>query len=65
MRGMKSRDPLLLVMLVLPVGCAQLAAKVGGLSGASWQLVRIEGGDDNVVVPDDKIKVHARLRQRR
>jgi para-nitrobenzyl esterase len=56
--GMKWRDPLLLVMLVLLVGYAQLAspAKVDGLSGASWQLVRIQGGDDSVVVPDDKSK---------
>jgi para-nitrobenzyl esterase len=55
---MKWRDPLLLVMLVLPVGCAQLASptKVDDLSDASWQLVRIQGGDDSVVVPDDKSK---------
>ena len=45
-------------MFVLPVGCAQLASptKVDDLSGASWQLVRIQGGDDSVVVPDDKSK---------
>jgi para-nitrobenzyl esterase len=56
--GMKWRDPLLLVMLVVLVGCAQLAssAQVDGLSGVSWQLVRIQGSDDTVVVPDDKSK---------
>ena len=55
---MSWRDVLWLVMLVLVVGCAPVAppGKVDGLSGVSWQLVRIQGSDDTIVIPDDGSK---------
>ncbi len=44
--------------LLLAPGCAQPDAQpgVGGLGGTSWQLVKFQGGDDKVVVPDEKAK---------
>jgi len=52
------RFPLLLVTLGLVFGCAQLApqAPLDGLGGTSWQLVKFRGGDDTVLMPDDKAK---------
>ena len=38
--------------LVLAFGCAQVPPQ--GLGGTSWQLVRFQGGDDKVLVPDDR-----------
>jgi len=53
-----SRFPLLLVTLGLIFGCAQIApqAPLDGLGGTSWQLVKFRGGDDAVLMPDDKAK---------
>ena len=50
---------LFLLLLAVPVvfGCAPLAQPpVGGLGGTSWQLVKFQGGDGAVLVPDDKTK---------
>jgi para-nitrobenzyl esterase len=46
------------LVLVLVTGCAQLApqAKVDSLADTSWQLVKFQGGDGTVLVPDDKSK---------
>ena len=53
------RPPLLLLLILLLVaGCAKLAppASMGDLAGTSWQLVSFRGGDDTVLVPDDKAR---------
>ena len=52
------RSPLLLVTLGLVFGCAQIApqARLESLGGTSWQLVKFQGGDDTVLMPDDKAK---------
>jgi len=53
------RSPLLSLLILLCVaGCAKLAppASVGDLAGTSWQLISFRGGDDTVLVPDDKAK---------
>jgi para-nitrobenzyl esterase len=52
------RDSLLLVTLVVLTGCAQLTPQTTAdrLTGTSWQLVKFRGGDDTVLVPDDKSK---------
>ena len=44
------------LLLVLATGCAQATAPAPGdsLAGTSWELVKIQGSDDTVVVPDDK-----------
>jgi para-nitrobenzyl esterase len=46
------------LVLVLVTGCAQLTspAKLDNLAGTSWQLVKFQGGDATVLVPDDKSK---------
>jgi para-nitrobenzyl esterase len=45
------------LLLVLATGCAQATSRGGdSLAGTSWQLVKIQGSDDTVVVPDDKSK---------
>lgn len=46
------------LVLVLVTGCAHGTpqAKVDSLAGTSWQLVKFQGGDDTVVVPDDTSK---------
>jgi len=48
----------LLLAIGLVFGCAQIAprAPLPGLGGTSWQLVKFQGGDDTVLVPDDKAK---------
>ena len=53
-----NRCPLFLVTLGLLSGCAQIApqAPLDSLGGTSWQLVRFQGGDDTVLMPDDKTK---------
>lgn len=42
----------------LVAGCAQIGPQVppDGLGGTSWQLVRFQGGDGAVLLPDDKAK---------
>jgi para-nitrobenzyl esterase len=49
---------LLLAALLLTSSCARLPPQEApvGLGGTSWQLVRFQGGDDKVLVPDDKTK---------
>lgn len=44
--------------LLLAAACAQTPSQEPprGLAGTSWQFVRFQGGDDRVVVPDDKAK---------
>lgn len=51
-------SPLWLVTLVLSSACAQFApqAPADVLGGTSWQLVKFQGGDDTVLLPDDKAK---------
>jgi para-nitrobenzyl esterase len=57
MRGLKA-GALLLATLLLASGCTQPSSKDMGerLGGTSWQLVRFQGGDGKVLVPDDKSK---------
>ena len=45
-------------LLLLLAGCVQMAAQpaLDSLGGTSWQLVRFRGGDDTLLVPDDKAK---------
>jgi para-nitrobenzyl esterase len=45
-------------LLLLLAGCAQMPAQpaLDSLGGTSWQLVRFRGGDDTLLVPDDKAK---------
>jgi para-nitrobenzyl esterase len=53
MRSMPSLATSLALLLVF--ACAQLPPKEG-LGGTSWQLVRFKGGDDTILIPDDKSK---------
>ena len=48
----------LLLAVGLVFGCAQIApqAPLDGLGGTSWQLVKFQGGDGAVLMPDDKVK---------
>jgi para-nitrobenzyl esterase len=51
------RSLLLLVTLGFVLGCAQTPqARLGGIGGTSWQLVKFQGGDGTVLTPDDKAK---------
>lgn len=52
------RAPLLLVTLGLLVGCAQIGPQAprDGLGGTSWQLVKFQGGDGMVLMPDDRTR---------
>ena len=45
-------------LLLLLAGCVQMPAQPApdGLAGTSWQLVKFQGGDDTVLMPDDKTK---------
>jgi para-nitrobenzyl esterase len=49
---------LLLAALLLTSSCARLPPQgtEAGLGGTSWQLVRFQGGDGPVLVPDDRVK---------
>ena len=44
--------------LGLLAGCAQVApqALTESLGGTSWQLVKFQGGDGMVLIPDDRVK---------
>ena len=44
--------------LALTWSCAQISPQhaTGSLGGTSWQLVKFQGGDDRVLIPDDKAK---------
>ena len=46
----------LLALLALALGCAQLSPQPAPdtLAGTSWQLVKFQGGDDTVRIPEDK-----------
>ena len=46
---------LLALILVAGTACAQLAP-TQGLGGTSWQLVKFQGGDGALLVPDEKAK---------
>jgi para-nitrobenzyl esterase len=51
--------PLMRAFLIVLVGlaaCAHPGGQDRPLAGTSWQLVRFQGGDDSIVVPDDKAK---------
>jgi len=50
------RRSALLLTIGLVSGCAQPPAPPDGLGGTSWQLVRFQGGDGAVLLPDDKAK---------
>jgi para-nitrobenzyl esterase len=41
---------------VLVSGCQLLQAPAESLGGTSWQLVRFQGSDDTVLLPDDRAK---------
>lgn len=46
-----------LLTLALVLGCAPVGhAPPPGLAGTSWQLVRFQGGDGTVLVPDERAK---------
>jgi para-nitrobenzyl esterase len=45
-----------LLAAALVAGCAQLNAPEAGLGGTSWQLVRFQGGDGKVLLPDERAK---------
>jgi para-nitrobenzyl esterase len=47
--------PLVLAVLLLSA-CAPLAPPADPLPGTTWQLVRFQGGDGTVLVPDDRAK---------
>ena len=50
-----SRFPTALTLLL--AACTQLAAPASpALEGTSWQLVRFQGGDGTVLVPDERSK---------
>lgn len=53
-----SAGTLLFITLLLSVACAQPPAQPApaSLAGTSWQLVKFQGGDDRVAVPDDRAK---------
>jgi len=53
-----TRILLFVTALVLTWGCAQMARQDAAteLGGTSWQLVKFQGGDDRVLVPDDRSK---------
>jgi para-nitrobenzyl esterase len=57
MKGLKAAALFLAALLLAP-GCTPPSSKDAGdrLGGSSWQLVRFQGGDGKVVVPDDKSK---------
>jgi para-nitrobenzyl esterase len=42
------------LVLILLASCA--AVEVPGLAGTSWQLVKFQGGDGALAVPDEKAK---------
>jgi para-nitrobenzyl esterase len=49
---------MLLSTALLASSCARMAPQEApaGLGGTSWQLVSFQGGDDKVLVPDDRAK---------
>jgi para-nitrobenzyl esterase len=55
MKSVRAGFPLLAGCL-LASACAQVAPQgaAESLGGTSWQLVRFQGGDDRVLVPDDR-----------
>jgi len=50
------RSLLLLVTLGIIAGCAPTRVHLAGLGDTSWQLVKFQGGDGTVLMPDDKAK---------
>jgi para-nitrobenzyl esterase len=54
------RSLLLLVALGFAVGCAPTQpVHLAGIGGISWQLVKFQGSDGAVLMPDDKAKYTA------
>lgn len=53
-----SKTLLLATAVLLTWGCAQTSRLDSpvGLAGTSWQFVKFRGGDDKVLVPDDRAK---------
>lgn len=47
---------LLLVTLGMVVGCASKQAGLAGIGNTSWQLVKYQGGDGTVLMPNDRAK---------
>jgi para-nitrobenzyl esterase len=49
---------LALAVLLFTAGCTEVPSRRAplGLGGTSWQLVRFQGGDDKVLVPDDRAR---------
>ena len=51
------RSLLMLVTLGVVVGCAPTPpVHLAGIGDTSWQLVKFQGGDGTVLMPDDKAK---------
>ena len=50
------RSLLLLVTLGIIVGCATTPVHLAGIGDTSWQLVKFQGRDGTVLIPDDKTK---------
>jgi hypothetical protein len=48
------RSLLFLVTLGIMVGCASTPIHLAGIGDTSWQLVKFQGGDGTVLMPDDK-----------
>ncbi|HZM34156.1 MAG TPA: META domain-containing protein [Burkholderiales bacterium] len=45
-----------MLAVLLASACAQPPAASEGLAGTQWRLVRFQGGDGTVLVPDDRAK---------
>lgn len=46
----------MLLILAPLAACAQLAAHDIALGGTSWQLIRFQGGDGAILMPDERSK---------
>ncbi|HLU77908.1 MAG TPA: META domain-containing protein [Burkholderiales bacterium] len=52
-----------IIAILFVTGCAQALPQPESatLAGTAWQLVRFQGGDDTLLVPDDKAKYTLRF----
>ena len=57
MKSSMTRSLPLLLMLGMVMGCSSTPpARLAGIGGVSWQLVKFQGRDGAVLTPDDKTK---------